>query len=349
MSANAQAKMAVPALSLTGAEKVTVLLLALGKPRAAKLLKLFDPDDLKVLTQLAGDLQPIGATDLEMLVEEFAQKFASGVNFVGTEKEVKSLLSDVMVDDPMAGMMPEMSEVPASEGTDALIWEKVSQLKTEVLSAFLENEHPQTVAVILSKIDPAVAAKMIKAYPPQQRNELLCRMLGIKQVSDEAARAVEAAITEQLLTNVSSGSHTSVADILNQLEKPHSDEMLKKLAEVRPEDAQVLKSMLFTFEELTKLSDKSRTMLLDQVPTERLIAALKGMDAAFQAAILSSLGARSRRMVEAELASGGTATPREIVEARKAIVDVVLKMMQKGEILLKEPDPLDDLTVAESA
>lgn len=348
MSANPQAKMAAPPVSLTGAEKVAVLLLSLGRPRAAKLLRLFDADDLKVLTELAGDLQPMGASDMEGLVEEFAQKFASGVNFVGTEKEVKSLLSDVMTEDPMPGVMPEMAEA-SDAGSDMLIWEKVSQLKTEALRAFLENEHPQTVAMILSKIDPAVAAKMIKTFPPEQRNELLCRMLGIKQVSDDAARAVEAAITEQLLTNVSSGSHASVADILNQLDKPQSDEVLKKLAEVRPEDAQLLKSMLFTFDELTRLSDKSRTMLLDQVPIERLIAALKGTDAAFQAAILSSLAARSRRMVEAELASGGTATPREIVEARKAIVDVVLKMMAKGEILLKDPDPLDELTVEQSA
>lgn len=347
MSANPQAKAAPPLVPLTGPEKVAVLLLALGRPRAAKLLRLFDPDDLKVLTHLAGDLQPIGASDLEGLVEEFAQKFASGINFVGTEKEVKSLLSDVMTEDPMAGIMPEMAE--ATDGPDTLIWEKVSQLKLEALRAFLENEHPQTVAMILSKIDPAVAAKLIKAFPPDQRNELLCRMLGIKQVADDAARAVEAAITEELLTKVSSGSHASIADILNQLEKTQSDEVLKKLAEVRPEDAQLLKSMLFTFEELTKLSDQSRTALLDQIPIERLIAALKGTDTAFQAAILSSLAARSRRMVEAELAGGGTATPREIVEARKAIVDLVLKMMAKGEIRLREPDPLEELTVEPSA
>lgn len=348
MSAIPQAKAAAPPVSLSGPEKVAVLLLALGRPRAAKLLRLFDPDDLKVLTQLAGDLQPIGASDLETLVEEFAQKFASGINFVGTEKEVKSLLSDVMIDDPMSGM-PEMAEVPIGEAPDTLIWEKVSQLKLEALRAFLENEHPQTVAMILSKVDPAVGAKLIKAFPPEQRNELLCRMLGIKQVADDAARAVEAAITEELLTKVSSGSHASIADILNQLDKPQSDEVLKKLAEVRPEDAQLLKSMLFTFEELTRLSDQSRTALLDQVPIERLIAALKGTDQAFQAAILASLAARSRRMVEAELAGGGTATPREIVEARKAIVDLVLKMMAKGEILLREPDPLEELTVGESA
>src|SRR5262245_46170281 len=105
MSAPAQAKTAAQqTVSLSGAEKVAVLLLALGKPRAAKLLKRFDPDELKVLTQLAGDLQPIDAQNLEALVEEFAQKFSSGINFVGTEKEVKNLLSDVMGEDQLGVM-----------------------------------------------------------------------------------------------------------------------------------------------------------------------------------------------------------------------------------------------------
>src|SRR5215475_14068806 len=116
MSVPPQAKSAPPqAASLTGAEKVAVLLLALGKPRAAKLLKRFDPDELKVLTQLAGDLQPIGAPDLEVLVEEFAQKFSSGITFVGTEKEVKSLLSDDMGEDQLGVMtdgQEETSEAP---------------------------------------------------------------------------------------------------------------------------------------------------------------------------------------------------------------------------------------------
>ena len=96
--------------------------------------------------------------------------------------------------------------------------------------------------------------------------------------------------------------------------------------------------MLFTFEDLATLSQATRTTILDQVPTERLVLALKGTDATFQAAILSALTARSKRMVEAEL-QGGTMPPaREIAEARRSIVDTVLKMAAKGGIELRPPD-----------
>src|SRR6188508_1662495 len=133
MSASAQPKATVPeAVSMSGAEKVAVLLLALGKPRAAKVLKRFDSEDLKILTQLAGDLAPIDASDLEGLVEEFAQKFSSGINFVGTEREVKNMLSDVMGED-LAGVMSDEQEEPGE--APERIWDKISRIKDEALRA----------------------------------------------------------------------------------------------------------------------------------------------------------------------------------------------------------------------
>ena len=343
MIAPAQPKTAVPdAVSMSGAEKVAVLLLALGKPRAAKVLKRFDPEDLKILTQLAGDLAPIDASDLEGLVEEFAQKFSSGINFVGTEREVKNMLSDVMGED-LAGVMSDEQEEPGE--APERIWDKIARIKDETLRAYIGKEHPQTAAMILSRIEPGLAAKIVASFPAQQRNALLIRMLGIKKVADDAARAVELAIAEDLLAKSSSGSHAGIADILNRLDKTQSDDLLKNLAEVRPDDAKTLKGMMFTFVELVNLPAKARTLLLDQVPIERLVAALTGTDSAFQGAILSSLAARSRRMVEAELQGGGSANERDVADARRAIVDTVLKMMAKGEIAMPEPDAVDDLTV----
>jgi flagellar motor switch protein FliG len=345
MSAPAQAKTAATqALSLTGAEKVVVLLLALGKPRAAKLLKRFDPDELKVLTQLAGDLQPIGAEDLELLVEEFAKKFSSGINFVGSEKEVKSLLSDVMGEDQFGVAMTEELEQPVDAPLQ--VWEEIAKIKDDELRGYLGNEHPQTAAIILSKVEPAMAAKIVAGFPAQQRNDLLIRMLGIKKMDDGAVRAIEQAIAEEWLAKTSSASHASIADILNRLDKVLSDDLLKNLAQTRPEDARTLKGMLFTFTELSNLPAKALTVLLDQVPIERLVQALKGTDAVFQSTILSSLAARSRRMVEAELQGGGSASDREVADARREIVDIVLKMMASGELVLPTNDAvMDELTV----
>ena len=119
-------------------------------------------------------------------------------------------------------------------------------------------------------------------------------------------RARGRAARRLLAATSSTGSHAGIADILNRLDKTQSEEVLKSLAEVRPDEAKALKSMLFTFEDLVKLPQRRAPLVFDQVPIERLVVALKGTDAVFQATILSSLASRSRRMVEAELQGGGT-------------------------------------------
>jgi len=331
--------------ALGGVEKVAVLLLALGKGRAAKILKHFDPGELRLLTRSAADLRTISVGDLETLVEEFAQRFSSGVNFVGTAAEIRSLLADVMTEEEIASAggdgAPTSEQQPDADGP---VWERLSKLKVDVLRAYLIKEHPQTVALILSKIGSDTAAKALSSFPADYRSSLLCRMLDIRKVAPDALRVVELTLKDDLLATAASASHTGIADILNRLDKTQTDAVLKSLGEMRPDDAKALKRMLFTFEELATLPASARTTLFDQVPIERLVLALKGTEPAFQATVLSSLGARSRRMVEAELQGGSTASVRDVAEARRVIVDAVLKMVAKGEIELKPAEDLGDIT-----
>ena len=326
--------------SLTGAEKVAVLLLALGKTKAAQILKRFDGDELKLITRSAADLTTITAADLDSLVEEFAKKFATGIKFIGTAKELENLLIAVMTED-------EIAEVKSGERTkeEEPVWDVVSRVKEDVLRAYLQKEHPQTVALILSRIDSGTAAKLVGGYPAVQRNDLLCRMLVLGSVADDAMAIVEGLLREELAaspSNSTADAHTSIANILNKLDKAQSDDVLQSMAAMRPDDAQLVKGMLFSFDDLVSLSPSMRTMVFDQVPIERVVLALKGLDAQFQATILSSLASRSRRMVEAELQNGSAGSARDVAEARRLIVDIVLRMVANGEIDLKAPGGADE-------
>src|SRR5882672_4662551 len=333
MAAMSRARAAAPSGALTGTEKVAVLLLALGKTRAARLLKKFDPEELKRLTRSAADLRPVRMSDLETLVEEFAHTFSNGVGFAGTVTEVKNLLSGVMTEEQFAEVL---AEVPAREEP---VWERIATLRPDTLRGYLGKEHPQTVALILSRVDSGLAASVIGTFAPEVRNSLLCRMVAIKGVGEDAVKALEGVLREDLLASTStSSSHVGIADILNRLDKAQSEDVLKSLAELRPEEAKAIKGMLFTFEDVAKLSQQARTAVFDQVPIERLVIALKGTEPDFQATILSSLASRSRRMVEAELQGGAMPSQRELAEARRAIVAMVLKMIAKGDIHIEAAD-----------
>jgi flagellar motor switch protein FliG len=163
-------------------------------------------------------------------------------------------------------------------------------------------------------------------------------MLGIKTVSEEAQLIVEMALQEELIdlpSSASGGAHAGIADILNRLDKSQTDEILSLLGEVRPDDVRALKAMLFSFEELATLDPKTRGVLMDKFPIERVVLALHGTDQEFQTVILSALGTRARRMVEAELSSGATPNPRDVQEARRAIVETVLQAAARGEVQLR--------------
>jgi flagellar motor switch protein FliG len=317
--------------SLSGAEKVAALLLAVGKPRATLLLRRFEPEELKLITRSAANLPPISPAELEALVEEFASLFSEGTPMTGSASELRGILSEVLTEDQLADVMGEKVDEPAAESE---IWKRIGKIKRKTLVSYLAKEHPQTAALVLSRLESSVAAEIVGAFPAPERNILLVRMLSIKQVPDPVVRALEAALEEDLLAGNDSGNYGEVAGILNKLEPNQADALLEQLAAVRPDDAKVLKAMIFKFDDLGTLDAKALTLLFDQVPMERLVLALSGAPAELQVMLLAALPARSRRMVEAELQNSATAAPKQVAEARNGIVDTVLRMAASGEITL---------------
>jgi flagellar motor switch protein FliG len=320
--------------ALTGPEKVGVLLLALGKTKAAALLRRLDPEELRLLTRSGSRLRPVSADEVEQLIEEFADNFSGGMSFAGSADEVKSLLADVMSQDEIAQYMRDQP----TEGQP--VWERLVPLKDNVLHSLILKEHPQTIAVILSRIDSNVGARLLRTLEPDLRHSLLRRMLGLKGVADTAMAAIENGLREDLLATMLSApnpeTRKTIAGILNKLDGSQANEILKSIAATRPEDANELKSMLFSFADIATLKPRARSLIMEKVPTEQVVTALNGADPDLQEAVLSTLTARVRRMVEAELEAAPPGRSRDIEAARRAIVATVLSLMARGEITLED-------------
>ncbi|MBZ0210394.1 MAG: flagellar motor switch protein FliG [Hyphomicrobium sp.] len=325
---------------LTGPEKVGILLLALGKTKAAQLLRRLDPDELRLLTRSSSRLRPISADQVEALIEEFAESFSGGINFAGTAEEVKGLLADVMTPDEIAQYMRDQP----SEGQP--VWDKLVPLRDNVLQPLVLKEHPQTIAVILSRIDSNAGARLLRTLEPEFRHSLLRRMLGLKGVADSAVAAIEKGLHDDLLATMLSApnpeTRKTIAGILNKLDGSQANEILKNIAATRPEDANELKSMLFSFADIANLKPRARALILEKVPTEQVVLALNGAEPGLQEAVLSTLTARVRRMVEAELEAAPPGRTRDIEEARRGIVATVLSLMARGEITLEDRNSEND-------
>lgn len=322
--------------SMTGPEKVAALLLAMGKPLASRLLKHFNPAELKLITRSAAALGAVSVQSLEALVEELAAQFSRGADLHGTVAEVESLLGGVLPPDQVAEIM---SDVLGNSNSST--WVRLSALPEKDLAAYIAKEHPQTAALILTRLTSEAAAKTLALMPRDLRNALTRRMLALRPVSDATIRILETKLRDDLLLNsereMGGRTQARLADILNRLSPEQADDMLTSLAEVKPEQAAVLRSKMFSFADIAKLSVEGRSTLFDKVSNDQMAVALRGSDEALQECVLSVLGARARRLVENEL-NTGSASQKDIEAARKTISGLALDMIGRGEIELSTPD-----------
>ena len=327
---------------MRGPEKVAALLLAMGKPLASRLLKHFDVGELKQITRSVAELGIVPAPTLESLVEDFAGQFANGVDLLGSPSEVEQMLDGVLSPEQIADVMSDVTG-----NSNEAMWERLSNVSETIFGAYLIKEHPQTAALILSKVTPACAAKVTGQFSRDLRNEMMRRMLGIAPVTEAAVRMIQAQLQEDLLSNLSRQSggeqNVRIANIINKMERDQMEDVMQSLAAARPKAAEVLRGLMFTFDDIVKLQPKARSVLFDKIPTELVVLALKGTDAGFRDAILSSLAARARRIVDSELASGGPALQRDVLKARRMIADTALELSGNGEIDLNSAEDEDEL------
>jgi flagellar motor switch protein FliG len=339
MGFNAPAKRSSEIRTLRGTEKVAVLLLAMGRELSGNVLKEFAPEEIRLVTRAAAELKPISAGELESIIEEFAQNFSTGPNIFGTVGELEKLLNGVLPPDQVTDII---SEVLGNKTKS--VWERISSVSESLLANYLLKEHPQTAALILSRVKPACAARVMSLLPADLRHDLMRRMLSLKPVVEESMGIIEKTMHEDFMINfarnLASDTYPRMADIINKMERVQMEESLKSLSESRPKSAEILKGMLFTFDDIVNLTAKARMLIFDQVPTDRVVMALKGTDSSFRELILSSLASRTRRLVQHELANGVPSNQREILEARRAITDLALDMAGRGEIELN-PDQED--------
>ena len=327
--------------ALTGAEKAAALLLMMGKPPAARLLKQFDQPDLQALARAAAGLGVIPATTLDRLVDEFVADFSAGADLLGDAGQAKNLLADALPPEQIADILG--SESGELEQPD--VWRALAQAPEAAIIALLMAERATTATYILSKLDPAVATKVIAALPRARRNAALCGLVAPLDVTPLAARLIEEAVGSALKQAPKSAAdvdgRSRLAGIINGLDPEEAEDAMRALEQARPKDAAIVKTMLFSFNDLPRLPERARALLFDRASIDIVVMALRGTDAEFRDAVLSSMPSRGRRLVEGELNSGASAPPRDVAKARKAIAEIVLGMASRNEIELGGPPPAE--------
>ncbi|MBN9071605.1 MAG: flagellar motor switch protein FliG [Rhizobiales bacterium] len=325
--------------ALTKPQKAAAILVAMGKPSASKLLKFFKQEELKALIEAARMLSTIPQNQLEAIVAEFEAEFTEGVGLLDSGDTMDTLLSEALSPEEVNALMASPESKQEETAKDQPVWPQVAKLPPERLSEFLNREHPQTAALILSNLPSQAAAEALLKLDKELRTDVIRRMMGITAIPEAAVHIAETQIRARLLADNAPKDNAAgqqrVANVLNELDKSRLDEVMQDLESSGAAGLDAVRARLFSFEDIGMLDQKARVKLFDGLSTELVTLALRNATATLAEAVLSSVSARSRRMIESELgmqADGIAAV--DILRARRTIASTAIRLAGEGALQL---------------
>ncbi|MFY9643022.1 MAG: FliG C-terminal domain-containing protein [Rhodomicrobium sp.] len=322
---------ATPPRKLKGIEKAAALLLAVGKENASRIIAHLGEEEIRAIARSASDLGSISGTVIEDIASEFMAQVTTDGGIRASTDQVKELLEKTL---PTEQVKQIMSDVRAR--MNEAVWPRLAETPAQVLSQFLNKEHPQVITFVLSKVPTSLSAEVVALLASALRNEVMRRMLTNRLVTQHALRLLEQVLRDELLLKVARTSgqdaHARIAKIINKLDRRDMEEVLGSLHASRPKAAQIVRSLLFTFDDIARLPVKTRTALMENIQDELLILALNGAEQAFKDLILSSVPSRTRRVIEQELALAAPLSAKDVERARREVSNIALQLAEQGAI-----------------
>ncbi|WP_122464855.1 MULTISPECIES: flagellar motor switch protein FliG [Brevundimonas] len=329
------------ARKLTGPEKAAVILLALGADHT-KLWESLHEDEIKEISQAMAGLGTVNAQVVEELLVEFVAGMSGSGAVMGSYEQTQKLLASFMPQDRVEGLMEEIRG-PAGR----TMWDKLANVNEAVLANYLKNEYPQTVAVVLSKIKPEHASRVLTALPEDFALECVQRMLRMEPVQREILDKIEQTLRTEFMSNLARtskrDSHEMMADIFNAFDRQTEARFIGALEERNREAAERIRALMFVFEDLSKLDPGGVQTLLRAVEKDQLALAMKGASESLREMFFSNMSERASKIMREDMEAMGPVRLKDVDGAQTTMVQVAKDLAAKGEIMLAGQGADDEL------
>jgi flagellar motor switch protein FliG len=320
---------------LTGPERAAVLMLTLGEQHGAKIWAMLDDDELRQLSIVMSTLGTVEASLVENLLLEFVGRLSASGAILGNYDATERLLQQYLPPERVTGIMDEIRG-PAGRN----MWEKLANVQEEVLANYLKNEYPQTVAVVLSKLQPEHAARVLAILPEDLSLDVVSRMLKMEAVQKEVLERVEQTLRTEFMSSLSQtrrrDAHEVMAEIFNNFDRQTETRFMTSLEEVNREAAERIKTLMFTFDDLVRLDAGSAQTLLRNVDKDKLAVALKGATEGVRQFFLSNMSTRAAKMLVDDMQAMGPVRLRDVDESQVMLVNMAKDLAAKGEIIISK-------------
>ena len=337
---------APPAADLTrfmaGPEKAAIILLVLGEKYGGPIWNALDEDEIKQVSRAMSRLGSVTAEAVEQLVTEFVSMMATAGAVTGDFDRTEALLMKLLPTEKVNALMDEIRG-PAGRN----MWQKLGNVQDQVLANYLKGEYPQTVSVILSKIRTDHSARVLTALPPEFALEVIQRMLRMEPVQRDILEKIEVTLRNEFMTNLARtskrDSHEQMAAIFNNFDRQTEGRFMSLLEDKNKDAADKIRSLMFVFEDLSKLDPGGVQTLLRSIDKDKLGLALKGANDEMRNLFMSNMSERAAKLMRDDMAAMGPVKLKDVESAQQEMVVVAKALADRGEIMLAESGSQDEL------
>jgi flagellar motor switch protein FliG len=301
-----------------------------------------DEEEIKEVSSAMSSLGTVSSAAVERLLKDFVDHLSNTGSLMGSYEATQRLLTQFLPSDKVDGVMEEIRG-PAGR----TMWDKLANVNEAVLANYLKNEYPQTVAVVLSKIRPEHASRVLASLPEEFALEVVLRMLRMEPVQRDILDKIEETLRNEFMSNLARtskrDSHEMMADIFNNFDRQTENRFLASLEERNRDAAERIRALMFVFEDLIKLDPGGVQTLIRAVDKGQLALALKGASDSVRDLFFSNMSERAAKIMREDMAAMGPVRLRDVDAAQQAMVAVAKDLANRGEIMLADAGGDDEL------
>lgn len=318
----------------SGKEKVAILLIALGPQKSAELFKHLNEEEIEELTLQIANMRMVSPEEKRLVIEEFyqiclAQEYISegGINYA------KDVLERALGSDKAMNIISKLTS-----SLHVRPFEFIRKADPNQLLNYIQNEHPQTIALILSYLEPSQSAQILSSLSPEKQSDVTRRIAIMDRTSPEVVKEIEM-VLESKFSNIlvqdytTTGGIQAVVDILNSVDRGTEKHILEELDSKDAELSEEIRRRMFVFEDITILDNRSIQRIIREIDNSQWAIALKGASEDVKELIFANMSKRLVEMIKEDIEFMGPVRIRDIEDAQQNVVNVIRKLEEEGEII----------------
>ncbi|MHB8770899.1 MAG: flagellar motor switch protein FliG [Syntrophales bacterium] len=332
---------------MTNEEKAAIILLSFDEDVAAEVMSNLRPSEIRRLGKYMSRITSIPGETLNSVAREFCSfSREKGGMIAVAEDSTKKIVTKAIGE---KGADELLQEVANSAAGDNPIIEKLRDVDPKLLVDFTRTEHPQTIALILAHLSPEQAAQILDNFSPEMQYEITRRMATLKSVPHELLDVIAKTLENEIVVGVTTGQEIGgvrmIAEVLNKMGRASESAIMQAMEDAEPELAAAIRNLMFTFDDIVRLDDRSLQEILREVKSEDLARAMKLVDEGQREKFYRNMSKRGAEMLKEDIELMPPTRLSEVEASQRSIIDIAKRLEAEGRIMISRSDSEEDAFV----